>query len=95
MLTFICEFFRADYQDEIDTSNEKLSTKSDKEIPKTDLNVKFLDMYSTIYSMRQELEQVRKPSGIKENPSRTCRDLFYGHPHLKDGKLNKCSKYLV
>lgn len=36
--------------------------------------------------MRQELEKVRKPTGSKENPSMTCRDLYYGYPHLPDGK---------
>lgn len=71
--------FRADYED------ENLSKKRNQEEETEDMNMKFLDMYSTIYSMRQELEQVRKPSGTKENPARTCRDLYYGHPHLKDG----------
>lgn len=67
---------------------EKSHVTSPKENFEEDLNMKFLDMYSTIYSMRQELEQVKKPSGVKENPARTCRDLFYGHPYLKDGRFD-------
>ncbi|KAG5880671.1 hypothetical protein JTB14_037568 [Gonioctena quinquepunctata] len=50
-----------------------------------DMNVQFLDMYSTIYSMRQELEKFRKPIGSRENPAMTCKDLYYGHPHYTDG----------
>lgn len=44
-------------------------------------------MYSSIYAMRQELDRMRKPTGTRANPVRTCRDLFYGHPHFKDGKI--------
>lgn len=47
---------------------------------------KFLDMYSSIYAMRQELDRIRKPIGSRENPVRTCKDLFYGHPHFHDGQ---------
>lgn len=47
--------------------------------------MKFLDMYSTIYAMRQDLEKVRKPTGTKDNPARTCKDLYYAHPHYTDG----------
>lgn len=47
--------------------------------------MKFLEMYSTIYNMRIELETFRKPTGSKDNPAMTCKDLYYGHPHLKDG----------
>lgn len=50
-----------------------------------ELGPKFLDIYSSIYSMRQELDRIRKPIGSRENPVRTCRDLFYGHPHFNDG----------
>lgn len=46
---------------------------------------KFLDMYSSIYAMRQELDRVRKPVGSRDNPARTCRDLYYGHSQYKDG----------
>lgn len=74
---------------------EEKSTKSNKKSKhnKED-TVKFLDMYSTIYTMRQDLERIRKPVGTRENPVRSCKDLFYGHPHFKDGKnLLLPSKY--
>lgn len=51
----------------------------------------YLDMYSSIYSMRQDLERIKKPVGSRENPVRTCKDLFYGHPQFKDGEKNKQS----
>lgn len=36
--------------------------------------------------MRQDLERIKKPIGSRENPVRTCKDLFYGHPKFEDGK---------
>ena len=52
----------------------------------TAFSSQLLDMYSGIYTMRQDLERVKKPIGTKDNPVRTCRDLFYGHPQFGDGK---------
>jgi collagen type V/XI/XXIV/XXVII, alpha len=46
-----------------------------------------LDMYNAIYAMRKELEKVKRPHGTKENPARTCRDLYFGHPQFKDGTI--------
>ena len=60
------------------------SGKSD-DGPKEDLNGKLLDMYSSIYTMRQDLERIKKPQGSKENPVRSCKDLYFGHPQFKDG----------
>lgn len=56
-------------------------------LEKTDLENEpgFLDIYSAIYSMRQDLDRIRKPIGTKENPGRSCKDLFFGHPQFKDG----------
>lgn len=51
-----------------------------------ELTAKLQEVYSDIYDMRLELERVKKPLGTRDNPVRTCRDLFYGHPHFKDGK---------
>jgi collagen type V/XI/XXIV/XXVII alpha len=48
------------------------------------LNAKLQEVYADIYTMRVELERTRKPLGTRDNPVRTCRDLFYGHPHFKD-----------
>jgi len=49
---------------------------------------KYIDIVSSIYSMRQDLERIRKPVGTRENPVMTCKDLFYGHPQFKDGDYN-------
>lgn len=51
-----------------------------------DIGPKFLDMYSSIYAMREDLENIRKPSGSRENPVRCCKDLYLGHPNYEDGK---------
>lgn len=48
---------------------------------------KYIDIVSSIYGMRQDLERIRKPIGTRENPVMTCKDLFYGHPQFKDGEL--------
>lgn len=53
--------------------------------PRDELEPKFLDMYSSIYSMRQEMDRIRKPTGTRANPARTCRDLHFGHASFADG----------
>ena len=35
--------------------------------------------------MRIELEKMKKPIGTRESPARSCKDLLFGHPQLKDG----------
>ena len=55
-------------------------------------NGKLHDMYNDIYNMRKDLERLRKPIGTKDNPARTCQDLFYGHPQFK-GKTTVFSNY--
>lgn len=59
--------------------------KKSKVQKKEELGTKFLDMYSTIYSMRQEMDRIRRPVGTKDNPVRTCKDLYFGHPQFEDG----------
>lgn len=68
-----------------DRTTKRIVHKKKKK-KKDDLEPKFLDMYSSIYSMRQEMDRIRKPMGTRDNPVRTCRDLYYGHPQLKDGQ---------
>lgn len=62
--------------------------KSSRKRKKDEIEPKFLDMYSSIYSMRQELDRIRKPVGTRENPVRTCKDLYYGHPQFNDGEFS-------
>ena len=61
------------------------SKKHSKKRKKDEMGPKFLDMYSSIYSMRQELDRIRKPVGSRENPARTCKDLWYGHQLFENG----------
>lgn len=48
-------------------------------------DIKFLDIYSSIYSIKQDLQKIKRPTGTRENPSRTCKDLYNGHPQFTDG----------
>ena len=44
-----------------------------------------ITVYTDVYNMRIELEKMKKPIGTKDSPARSCKDLFFGHPQLKDG----------
>lgn len=77
--------FRTDDENEKEGKSESLD--KDGHIDE-EFGHKFLDMYSSIYAMRQELDRIRKPIGSRENPARTCKDLFYGHPHFHDGQYS-------
>ena len=44
-----------------------------------------ITVYTDIYNMRIELEKIKKPIGTRNSPARTCQDLHYGHPQMKDG----------
>jgi collagen type V/XI/XXIV/XXVII alpha len=74
--------------DELFGVEKKITTRkstSKKKKQKDEFSSKFLDMYSSIYTMRQELDRARKPVGTRDNPSRSCRDLWYGYPHFENG----------
>lgn len=75
--------------DETVESHSKNSMKRKSKAPKKDESGnKFVDMYSTIYSMKQEMDRIRRPVGTKDNPVRTCKDLYFGHPQFEDGKIS-------
>jgi len=48
-------------------------------------DVDLITVYTDIYNMRIELEKMKKPIGTRDSPARSCKDLFHGHPQLKDG----------
>lgn len=93
---FVNDDFLYDYDDaklpaDSDMTNKisKHSINKQSKSPKKDeMGNKFLDMYSTIYSMKQEMDRIRRPIGTKDNPVRTCKDLYFGHPQFEDGKFN-------
>uniref|UniRef100_A0A8C1MGD5 Collagen, type XI, alpha 2 n=1 Tax=Cyprinus carpio TaxID=7962 RepID=A0A8C1MGD5_CYPCA len=44
------------------------------------------EIFSTLNSLRQEIESMRFPLGTQESPARTCQDLHLSQPDLKDGE---------
>ena len=56
-----------------------------KSRPQKDSDVDLITVYTDIYNMRIELEKIKKPIGTRNSPARTCQDLHYGHPQMKDG----------
>jgi collagen type V/XI/XXIV/XXVII alpha len=53
--------------------------------PQQEKDVDLVTVYTDVYNMRIELEKMKKPIGTRNSPARSCKDLFQGHPQLKDG----------
>ena len=56
--------------------------------PRQDEDVDLVTVYTDVYNMRIELEQLKKPMGSRNNPARSCKDLKHGHPQLDEGKIS-------
>ena len=39
-----------------------------------------------LLSVGRDVEALRRPTGTKENPARSCRDLRLSQPHISDGQ---------
>jgi len=63
---------------EIRGDKSNLKTAEDEELD-------LITVYTDIYNIKIELEKLRKPLGTRDSPARTCQDLHYGHPQMKDG----------
>lgn len=44
------------------------------------------EIFGSLNSLRQEIDNMRFPLGTQESPARTCQDLHLSQPHLKDGE---------
>lgn len=44
------------------------------------------EIFGSLDSLREEIEQMRRPTGTQESPGRTCQDLKLCHPELPDGQ---------
>uniref|UniRef100_T1PCG7 Fibrillar collagen domain protein n=1 Tax=Musca domestica TaxID=7370 RepID=T1PCG7_MUSDO len=62
----------------------KRKKKKQRQDQVTEASDKIVDMYNAIYSIRQEMDKIRKPTGTQDNPGRTCKDLHFAHPHFEN-----------
>ena len=44
------------------------------------------EIFGEIDDLRHELKEVKEPQGTKENPARTCSDIYLVYPDSQDGK---------
>ncbi|XP_063059554.1 collagen alpha-3(V) chain-like [Engraulis encrasicolus] len=44
------------------------------------------EVFASLSSMRVEVEGLRTPMGTFDSPARTCKELWFCHPDLKDGE---------
>ena len=44
------------------------------------------EVFASLTSMKNEVDQMRKPLGTFESPARTCKELMMVQPDFKDGQ---------
>lgn len=44
------------------------------------------EIFGSLNSLRQEIDNMRFPLGTQDSPARTCQDLHLSQPDLKDGE---------
>jgi len=43
-------------------------------------------IYNAYKKLKTSFEKFKKPNGEKDNPAKTCKDLYAAHPDLESGK---------
>lgn len=43
-------------------------------------------IFQDIDDLKIELDEIRFPTGSRDSPARSCKDLYLTHPEFKDGK---------
>ena len=68
----------------IEVGADKGNTRRRRSVDSSDDGL--TDSQGLIQSLKDEIESIKRPSGTKTNPARTCKDLHMCHGDLKDGE---------
>ena len=59
-----------------------------------DYNDGMEEIFGSLNTLKQEIEQIKHPLGTQANPARTCKDLQLCHPDFTDGVCSRFTKRL-